>query len=1138
MQHADRRPLMQRRPQQPSRSPLSRALLALLTLLAATSPHGARAQPATPVSAAPAGSPTDLFYTPVNGPAAVLYPRLPGEDAQPGRVFNSERNGVAYAANAAVGRLQVEVDRNAVPADGQSPVKLKVLVLGHDGQPLRQTVYLTLEHSAGRLLLPGGRTDEFGPRGLDADRATPGVQLKVEGGQAEFTLLAPTQAQDVRVRVSAGSQEAAGVVSFVPELRPMIAAGLVEGIINFRGGGLQPVRRGDVFEREIAAWSRSFQNGKSDVAARTAFYLKGTVRGDLLLTAAYDSDKETRARLLRDIRPDEVYPVYGDASLRSVDARSGSKLFVRVDKDKSYLLFGDFVTGDGFTQQQGQGAAGKLKQRSLGQYNRTATGLRAHHEASGDWGAVVGNVYAFNDSLRQVVQEFASQGSGPYGLRNNAVVEGSEKIEVLVRDRFQPSRIVSVRPLARLVDYSFEPFSGRILLSQFLPSADEQLNPVSLRVTYELDQGGEPFWVLGADAQWAITPGIELGGALVQDKNALAPFDLASANATLRLGPRTALVAEVARSQSTVNTNPTNGNTSPALAGRVGEVAGQAWRVELAHEDTRTEARAFVGRSDPGFNNPAAPLNGGRGEAQAAVSFKLSDSVKLKADALASEDRNPGGGHRSSGGAGLQWQPTDRLTLDIGLRSARETVGTQGNGLLTTPFGDTSGLTGSIASGAGGGALGYGNQRIDPATGLPVISQGGLGAAITGLPAGSQLRSDSLRLGAGWKASDRITLGAMVEESVSGDARRRLSLGGDLQLAERTKLYGRWERQTGWTQLAGVTGQGNGAANALVFGVDSSYLRDTQVFSEYRLRDAISGRDAQIASGVRQGFDLAEGLRASAGYEQVQVLSGNTARTQAVNLGLDYSADPLWRGSTRIEHRRSGDLASTPTDDRFATTLWQLMAARKLDRDWTLLARNYLLYTDYSARGDVLQDRAQLGLAWRPVDHNRFNALAKIEHKLERDASNAAVGDLQARAWIVSTHADWHPSRPWWLTGRLAAKWQTDRLEGGVQDSFRAQLAAGRLVYDITERWDLGALLATQFGQRGARQQAVGVEAGYLLQQNLWLSAGFNLSGFRGDADLSGYEYTQRGAYLRLRFKFDETLLRSGDPQINRSLDR
>ncbi len=231
-------------------------------------------------------------------------------------------------------------------------------------------------------------------------------------------------------------------------------------------------------------------------------------------------------------------------------------------------------------------------------------------------------------------------------------------------------------------------------------------------------------------------------------------------------------------------------------------------------------------------------------------------------------------------------------------------------------------------------------------------------------------------------------------------------------------------------------------------------------------------------------------------------------------------------------------MASTPGNDSFTTWLWQVMAARKLDRDWTLLARNHYLRTDYTARGDVLQDRAQLGLAWRPVDHNRFNALAKIEHKLERDASNAAAGDLQSRAWIASTHADWHPSRPWWLTGRLAAKWQTDRLEQGVQDKFHATMVSGRAVYDITERIDLGLMAAVQAGQHGARQHAVGVEAGYLLQQNLWLSAGYNRSGFKGDADLAGYDYTQRGAFIRLRFKFDETLFRGRDPQVNRTLDR
>jgi hypothetical protein len=196
------------------------------------------------------------------------------------------------------------------------------------------------------------------------------------------------------------------------------------------------------------------------------------------------------------------------------------------------------------------------------------------------------------------------------------------------------------------------------------------------------------------------------------------------------------------------------------------------------------------------------------------------------------------------------------------------------------------------------------------------------------------------------------------------------------------------------------------------------------------------------------------------------------------------------------------------------------------------------LKTDYAARGDVLQDRAQLGLAYRDTDTNRVNALGKIELKHETDASNATSGELRTRAVIVSTHADYHPSRPWWLTGRAAAKWQNDVFENGVRSDFRAGLLSGRVVYDITENWDLGAMAAVQLGQRGARQSAFGLEAGYLLRQNLWLSAGVNLTGFNGDADLAGYEYTRSGVYVRLRFKFDENLFKGRDQEVNRSLDR
>jgi hypothetical protein len=1113
---------------------MSRALklpLFTLTLLALAAQHSlAQTQP-------PAGSPADVRYTAPTAGNAALSPRAPGQDADAPVVFRGEQSGIDYAANSSVGRIVVEVDRNAVPADGQSPVKLTVRLFGKDGQPLLGAVFATLEHSGGRVLLPGARSDEFGPRRLDADRATPGVQLKVEAGLAELTLLAPAEAQDVRVRISAGGEEAAGTISFVPDLRPMVAAGLLEGIVSFRNRTLiTPARRNDGFEQELERWSRDFNGGKSNAAARAAFYLKGTIRGDLLLTAAYDSDKATRARLLRDVRPDELYPVYGDASLRSFDARSAERLYVRIDKDKSYALYGDFVTGDGFTQAIGQGAVASLKQRSLGNVNRTATGLRLHHEQGG----LTGNVFVFRDTLRQVVEEINSQGSGPYGLRNNGVLEGSEKVEVIVRDRAQPSRIVSVRPLVRLVDYTFEPFSGRILLSSFLPAVDTDLNPVSLRITYEVDQGGTPFWAAGADAQWQLNDTIELGGSLFTDRNKLAPYDLVSGNATFRLAPRTALVVEAAQSTSTVNTNPTNQTTTPALASRVGEVQGRAARIELAHEGDSTDARVFAGRSSALFNNPTAPLQGGRDELYARGGLKLTPDLKLYAAGLYSADRNAGGGERQSAGFGLRWLAPlglERLTLDASIRQARETVGTQPNGTLSWPYDQTLGLGSSIGSGSGGGALGFGNQVLDPATGLPVIQQGGLPAGSSSLAAGTRLDSTTVRLGAGWRVTDRFSLGAEVEGDISGDRRRRVALGGDYTIAERTRLYGRYERQDGWVQLGGVSDTGR-SAGTFAFGVDSSYLQDTQLFSEYRLRDAISGRDLQLASGVRNQWNVAEGWRVSTALESLRVISGATAPVKAASLGLDWTAHPLWRASGRLELRRSGDLQGTADNEQFSTTLLQALVARKLDRDWTLLARNHLLKTDYAARGDVLQDRAQLGLAYRDTDTNLVNALAKVEYKIESDASNAAVGALKSRAWIASVHADYHPTRPWWLTGRVAGKWQKDRFEGGVASDFRAQLLAGRLVYDITEHWDVGLMAAAQFGNNGARQTALGVEAGYLLQQNLWLSAGVNFTGFAGDADLAGYEYTRSGVYVRLRFKFDENLFKGRDQQVNRSLDR
>ena len=1121
----------------PARSSRWRSRTLALATMASLAPAPALAQsdsPSVPVRYAPLTAPERVIQSGLPSP---LYPladpqRAPASQAP--ALFNDRSGALDYSINQVAARMVVEVARNGVAADGQSPVPVTLRVFGADGKVLGRPVWASIETSGGRILLPGAATDEAGPRGKDADRTTPGVQLEVRNGVARFFLLAPSAPQDVQLRVTVGAQEASGVVSFVPEMREMIAAGLLEGVINFRakaGGQITPALRDNGFDREIRAWGREFNDGKANLGARAALFLKGTVRGDYLLTASYDSDKETRARLLRDILPDQMYPVYGDSSLRGEEAISSDRLYLRVDRNKNYLMYGDFATGDGFSQRSG-GNVAAIAQRSLGNYNRSATGVRYHYEQGG----ALGNVFAFRDTLRQVSEEFASQGSGPYGLHNNAVLEGSEKVEKIVRDRDQPSRIVSVTPMTRLVDYTFEPFSGRILLNTFLASADASLNPVSLRVTYEVDQGGSPFWVAGADGQLRISEQFDIGGSFVKDDNPLAPQQLSSANVTWRIAPATTLVAEVARTSATVNTNGVNASTLPGLIGVSGTASGNAWRLELAHEDKNAEARLFVGRSEPGFNNLAAPLTGGHGEASGMAAFKLNDSVKLYAKAQRSDDSTPGSATSSAAQLGVITRLSERLTLDTGVRALHESAGST-NTFMNAPFSSTSGLSGSIATGSGGGAVGFGNQLLDPASGLPIINPGNVLGSVASTSTSSALQSNTLRAGLGYKLSERVTLGGEVEHDISGEARRRVALGADMQIAERTRLYGRFERQTGLDSAEQISSPDR-RGNALIFGLDSTYLQDTQLFNEYRLRDALSGPDAQMASGIRNVWNFAPGLRLNTAYEHTRVISGQVPNADAVSVGVDYSAHPLWRGSTKVEWRRSGDIAGSASNEAFDTTLWQVMAARKLDRDWTFLGRNYLLKTAYAALGGVLQDRLQFGLAYRDTDSNRVNALGKVELKTERDDSNSVTGSVDTHALVLSTHADWHPARPWWWTGRVAAKWQNDLFEGGVRDRFQAQLLSGRVVYDITENWDIGAMLANQFGQHGARQSAAGIEAGYLVQQNLWLSAGFNRTGFAGDADLSGYEYTQKGVYLRLRFKFDEHLFMHDNPGINRSLER
>jgi hypothetical protein len=152
--------------------------------------------------------------------------------------------------------------------------------------------------------------------------------------------------------------------------------------------------------------------------------------------------------------------------------------------------------------------------------------------------------------------------------------------------------------------------------------------------------------------------------------------------------------------------------------------------------------------------------------------------------------------------------------------------------------------------------------------------------------------------------------------------------------------------------------------------------------------------------------------------------------------------------------------------------------------------------------------------------------LFAYERREQHDPNSSlagASGTLMEIAHTLSATADWHPSRPYWLTGRVARQYRDGIYENDTHSTYVGTLLAGRATWDFTPRWD-ASLLAASLSDSGGAQRAWGLEVGRSLATNLWLGMGYNFEGFYADPSLSGSSMTRKGLFIRLRMKFDERM--------------
>ena len=959
--------------------------------------------------------------------------------------FGNERatKTLHVIAPGALDELQITAPATS-SADTGASIDVTVALLDAHGVPVTVRTALTLEATLGEWQTP------------DLDPKEPGTQVFIEGGVGHFALMPPSTPGKARLRVSSGTIAATADVTFLPNLRPMIVAGVAQGTIglhNLSSGSLLSGQGTSTFERDLQSASASLANGKGTAAAAASVFLKGQIPGSNLLTLSYDSDKPSDTTLLRDIQPDRFYPVYGDSSIKGFDAQSTSKLYARIDHGTSYALFGDFST-------QSDNVV-----RQLTQYNRVLNGAKTHVEN----GSLTIDAFVSDANTTQVIDEIPANGtSGPYHMTQLNSVTNSQRVDIVTRDRNQPSLVLNDTTLTQFADYAVEPELGEILFKAPVPSLDANLNPIYIRVTYEVSNGGPGYWVGGVDVRDKITHTMTIGGTYIHDTNAANRQTLDGANFLWQPNAATTLVAEAARSESD-------------LAG-----SGEAHRVELKHSDPKLQARVFAVQTDPTFNNPNSTDTAGASEYGAKIGYLV--------------------------------DPKDRLVVDA-LKTT--TAGT----LIQTP--SSIPLVGLPPTIAGGASQNGENVAIEHAltktikvtVGVRHVDTNAIPTqplAIGAVP--NEFTSARVRVDAPVPDVPKAAAFAQYEKALDSSGREATTVGGTYQLGPQSKLYATHESSD---SLSGSYGLSTTQQNySSVVGIDTTYMKDGQLFNEYRVGDGIDGRSNEAAVGLRNLWHLAPGLALSTSLQQIHPISGVvTNKATAIAGALEYTANPLWKGSTRLEWSQSSSAQ---------TWLSSAAAALKLNDDETVLARgiyNEEINTGPTATGIHLE-QLQTGLAIRPVTSDVWNALALIEYKRSANSTLGAGLDTDERAYIFSSHLNVQPSADWVVNGRYGVKWAED-FTNAVTSKGLIQLIGARAVWDLNPHWDFGLQCYTQLAPAslGGRQLAIGGEVGYLVIKNLWLSVGYNIEGFR-DPDLAGEDYTQRSFYIRLRFKFDEALFK------------
>jgi uncharacterized repeat protein (TIGR01451 family) len=349
---------------------------------------------------------------------------------------------------------------------------------------------------------------------------------------------------------------------------------------------------------------------------RIAFYAKGTVNADTLLTIAYDTAKPrsnvgANASLKQAVEPDKFYTLYADATQTYFDAASARKLYLKVERSQFYALFGDFDTGLSVTE--------------FSRYNRTLNGLKAEYKGE----QVSYNAFAALTAQAFRKDEFPGNGtSGVYRLSRGQIVLNSDKIRIETRDRLRSEVVLKTETLTRFIDYNIDYALGTLFFNKPISTRDFQLNPILVVAEYEAADSNDEKLTAGGRVAVKVTDKAVVGLTAVQEGNLGAKGHLLGIDVNAQLTESAKAVVEYAQSSHESST---------------GTAKGSAWKAEIIHSNNSVDAKAYVREQGSGFGlNQQAGSESGTRKVGAEAKLKVTSETTIQAQAYAQSNLGNG----------------------------------------------------------------------------------------------------------------------------------------------------------------------------------------------------------------------------------------------------------------------------------------------------------------------------------------------------------------------------------------------------------------------------------------------------------------------------------------------------------------